>query len=279
MLMLLLSIWCGLTWLSWTLIFSSSPQAVLEVPSHHEASPLYRAVFVGQTLSTLGSLDVKAQGPYWQLLSSLCALNGFFLLTLTVTYLLPLFEAAAEKRRTALMISSLGRTPAELLRDKYHEPLFHEELAHIAEALLQQSVNHRAYPVLHLFHASRPKMSLTLQIAMLDEAVTMLECGATPQYRLPRSVYEPLRGAVREFLLTVSHMYKVKSKESPPERPLEELALLLPEVLDARGYSQRVEGYGERRRALKAMLEGHGWDWGHVDRPPGDSSRHEFTGI
>jgi hypothetical protein len=264
LLLALLSIWCCLTWLSWTLIFSASPHALQVVRTGRPARMPARSFFVGQTLSTLGNAEVEARGPLWRLASSLCGLNGFFLLTLTVTYLLPLFDAAACKRATAIAISGLGRTPEEILRDKWAEPAFHQRLSSINDRLVQQSVNHRAYPVLHFFHSSRTKQSLALQIAILDEALTLLECGAARPYRLPRAVHQPLRDAIGEFLATVSHMYDPQCGNDPQPRSLEGLTGLVPETLDPDSYRARVAGLLGHRRALKGMVEGHGWAWEHV---------------
>lgn len=265
LLLMFLGLWCGLTWLGWTLIFESSSSALVANGTLQPVPPLGRCYFVGQTLSTLGVSEIQPVGFGWRSAATLCGLNGFFLLTLTVTYLLPLYDAAGSKRTVGNLVSALGCSPEEILEGKWSETEFHQALLGITERLTRVSVIHRAYPMLHFFHSARPEASLSLQVAVLDEALTLWECGSQPAQRLPRTVHDPLRKAIFEFIQTVSPVTTAREEDIPLPRPLSTLQKLGMATVTAAEYHHALQQLDERRSQLKDMVEGHGWSWKYLD--------------
>lgn len=261
MLLSILILWMGLTWAAWSLIFMASESALVESLSLRPAATFDRVQFAGQTLATVGLPEIQARGSFWELMATICGLNGFFILTLSVAYLLPLYEAAVSTRSTALIIAGLGDTPEEILRDKWNEPAFLSCLSEISHRLLKQAVDHRAYPVLHFFHGPEGKASLSLRLSRLDEALTLLECGVREEDRLPRSIFVPWRHAVNEYLSTLSYVVDSQNREAPPARPLEGLASLGLQVVDEPSYRGAVEKLDDHRRGLLSLVESQGWNW------------------
>lgn len=263
LLLLMLTFWCGMTWLAWTLIFSGSPGALVDADTGEPAGLEARWAFVGQVLSTLGAQHVNPGGELWATATAVCGLNGFFLLTLSVAYLLPLFQAGACKREAALSIRGLGSSPQAILADKWTETSFRQRLDEITTRIVQQSVNHRAYPVLHFFHSVRVEGSLAVQLARLDEALTLWECVAPEEDRLPRSVFEPLRRAIGEYLETIKPLCQAGVPAPDPEDQ-SVWSRCFTKPVDPATYALGLEKQRERRSALRAMVEAHGWEWALV---------------
>lgn len=275
-LLLMLLFWGGTTWLAWTLIFSGCPGALLDAESGEPASLEARWFSVGQVLSTMGTPQVEADGGLWQTALALCGLNGFFLLTLSVAYLLPLFQAGTSKREAAMSIHVLGHSAEEMVAGRATESGLQQRLSEITNQVVLQAVNHRAYPVLHFFHSARVEGSFTVQLARLDEALTLWECLAHPEDRLPRSIVEPLRRAVEEYLVTVEPLCH-SEVETPQPRDPAWLGRQLAQPVDSAAYTQALEEQKRRRRSLRAAVEAHGWDWSLVARTPSDGAVNQAT--
>lgn len=263
MLLLILAMWTGLTWVAWSLIFMGSSGALVVSETGRAVPALERIQFAGQTLATIGLPEIEGGGFFWEVLVTLCGLNGFFILTLSVAYLLPLYEAAVSSRSVALMIAGLGDTPEEILRGKWDEAAFQTELMEIARRLFKQSVDQRAYPVLHFFQARVGEMSLCVRLCAIDEAVTMLEFGAREPDRLPRSVYHSWRRAVGEYLCALSHLSLAGTFSPPPVRPLGGLADLGVGVVSEERYLEAMATQDSHRAGLRGLVESQGWTWGN----------------
>ncbi|WP_416139575.1 ion channel [Halomonas sp. HK25] len=116
-LVLLGVVWVAGLWLGWLLIFSGLPEAVVDSQSGRPASVSELIYYVGFTLSTLGVGDFLPQGAAARLLTSVAAFNGLVLVTLIITYALPVVSAAVARRQLAFSISMLGDTPPGYLED------------------------------------------------------------------------------------------------------------------------------------------------------------------
>ena len=98
--------WYLLTWIGWTFIFCAENSAVVNASSKIPADTWERIYFVGYNISTLGMGDYQAQGKVWQIATAISSSSGFFLVTLSIAYLLPIVSAGSEKRAFAIYLSS-----------------------------------------------------------------------------------------------------------------------------------------------------------------------------
>ena len=82
-----------------------------------------------------------------------------------VTYLLPIVGAELERRRLAIYITTLGRTPHEILLRAWNGSSFGklpDHLVALTLPMLEVGQGHLAYPVLHCIHNSTRETALAL---------------------------------------------------------------------------------------------------------------------
>lgn len=262
--LLTISVWIFLIWVSWTLIFNMAEGAVVATDSGEPADFWARAYFTGSTLITLGIGDYHPLGTVWRMATIAAAANGFFLVTLAITYLLPLIQAVIQKRQTAAYIASLGETPDDILLNAWTGEGFgrlEDHLVTLAPRLMELGQSHLAYPVLHCFHSSERETAVAPSIAALDEALTMLRHGVDPKVRPDASALFPLRAAITKFLTTVGGVSHQERMDAPPSPSLERLRAHGIPVCGDEGFVRTMDEQADRRRLLVAMVRSEGWSW------------------
>ena len=91
-------LWVGLVWTGWTLVLNMDADAVVNATTGQPARFWERLYLIRANAVTFGTAEYEPRGPAWHLLSTLSAANGFFLVTLVITYLLPLVQAVQQLR-------------------------------------------------------------------------------------------------------------------------------------------------------------------------------------
>ena len=114
-LLAMLLTWLLFSWLAWTLLFSAVQGSVVEAQSGRPANLVARIYFVGYSLFTLGIGDYRPKGAFWQFATVLCAAQGFAVITLSITYIVPIVSAVTQKRQLAVLISYLGANPETIV--------------------------------------------------------------------------------------------------------------------------------------------------------------------
>ena len=110
-----IGLWILLLWTGWTLFFLGAGDAVVNAQTNAPATTVDRIYFSGYTLFTLGLGDFKPEGDLWKLATSLASLTGLFIVTFSITFIIPVLQAAVERRKLALYISGLGTSAEEIL--------------------------------------------------------------------------------------------------------------------------------------------------------------------
>ena len=257
-------LWIVLLWAGWLLVFNSSTGAVIHAQTRVPADVWERVYFTGFTIFTLGTGDYQPSGRLWQVLTALASFNGLFLVTFSITYLVPVVQAATHKRYLAVYISSLGQSAQAILLHCWNGQDFAplaQHLTAITPDVAQLEQRHLAYPVLHYFHAKQRPEGIALSLSALDEALTILECGIEPDARLEEGTFRPIRQVITEFLETLSSIYIDAEDEAPPApelTPLRERGL---PVVSNEVFVARVAELEKRRRLLEALVCNDGWSW------------------
>ncbi|MGM0767255.1 MAG: ion channel [Pseudomonadota bacterium] len=264
---LLSSIWLFSLWLGWVLVFSALPFGVVESPGGAPASLTERIYFVGFTLSTLGVGDLTPEGRVPMLLTVLASFNGLVLVTLVITYAVPLVQAAVMRRQLAFSISLLGGSPQEIAWvawQKDNRQSFDDALETIASDVIQCAEQRVAYPMLDLFYDRKACFSLGLQLATLDEALNLLECGMQPEYRSQSLSGAKIRKVIAHY---INRVYIHAGEANVVIPPLPNAPLL---------YKQRVplldnlvpafETLSGRRLRLHMLVRREGWDWAMLEK-------------
>lgn len=257
-----LVLWLVFLWVGWTLVFGAQSGAVVQGATGRSAGLLDRAYFTGYTLFTLGIGDMVPQGGFWQIATIVATVNGFFVATLSVAYVIPTLGAAVEKRRLAAWIANLGETPQEILSHAWDGRNFAglgSQMAALVPAIEHHTQRHHAYPVVHYFHGAERRTSIGLSIAALDEAVAILLHVVPSGSRPPVSILRSLRRAIGGLIDTLDEGFVSSIAVDPP----------LPTVamLEKRGVPMDLDGLAEigadvdRRRRLLAFVRDGGDEW------------------
>jgi hypothetical protein len=170
---------------------------------------------------------------------------GLGLVTLAITYLVPVVQAANARRSVARQITRLGSTPAGIV-DRCWRPPSVKVLADAATDLLPRlellTEQHLTYPVLHYLHSIDVATAFAPRVAALHQSMVMVatsEASADDRLR-----FELLREAIED--LTDTFPVGERSSESTTSSSADDV--------DARG-------------RLPELVRRDGWDWSAVDRP------------
>lgn len=264
--MVLLLTWFLVAWLGWFLLFCSSPQAVVVSSSNATASLVERAYYTGYTITTLGYGDFVAGNDSWRLPPVLAAANGFFLFTLSITYILNIITNVIQKRQTSLTVSALGKNPQQILAFTNDDGKYTTLVSQLQP--LQQSIStlgqqHLAYPILHYYHSEISSKALSLAIAKLYQAIA-IACFASS--RLDTTSREQLlitRKAIEQFLDTLGSIFIHPSRQIPDIPVLNEYAEL-PGFEKSNAEIRDYLASLPYQKILVAYVHKDGWQWQDV---------------
>jgi hypothetical protein len=262
-------LWFVGSWIGWVLIFDSTGTGVVTSLNKLPATFWETVYFTGYTLSTLGLGDYQPNGTIWEIATSIASMSGFFLVTLTFAYLLPVIGAATQRRQLALYISSLGGTPDEIIARAWTGKGFGELSQHLislSPMVIQQGENHLTYPILHYFHTVDRSRAIALSIVCLDEALTLLNYGVAPEFRPDPSALESCRRANAAFLKTLKSAFITPDSDWPDAPPLDLLRRYgIPTVSEAEFLDAiKQDRIAQRRHLLLALVRNDGWTWDAV---------------
>jgi hypothetical protein len=261
--------WIVLVWAGWSLVFSAADAAVVDALTGAPASVEQRIYFAGYTLLTLGNGDFRPDGPLWRMATVLAAGNGFGLVTLSISYLVPVVSAATEKRQLAAHLHALGPSPQDLVAGGWDGSSFAplvRDLAGLHQQLLLHQQRHHTYPVLHYFHATEPAVAAPLRLAALDEGLTLLFHGVAPHARPDDRRLTALGQALDAYLDTVTASYLDPPAESPPPPDLTRLREAGIPTVDDSAFADAVRRLAERRRRLLGLVQHDAWTWDDIAR-------------
>jgi hypothetical protein len=256
--------WFLFTWIGWVALFSSMPSAVIGASDKLPASILERVYFAGYTLSTLGMGDYQPQGTIWQLLTTIASIQGFFQVTLTFAYLIPIVSAASQKRAFAAYITCLGGTPDEIITRAWNGKdfgQFDQHLIALAPMLTQEGEAHLTYPILHYFHSVERSRSAVLSVVALDEALTILQYGMPTEYQPDGAALKATRRAIAAFLNTLNTAHIDPASIDPPLPNLNLLQKYQIPLVSTEQFNAAIRPLTRRRRLLLGLLDNEGWQW------------------
>lgn len=265
--------WLGLSWLAWLLIFLGSPDAVVDAQTRAPADLASRLYFAGFSLFTLGVGDVVPNGGLWQILSVVSAGQGFFVITLSITYILPVVTSVTERRQLASQLHLLGESPAAVLVRHWNGDDFgplEDRLSGLLPPLVLLEQRHFTYPVMHYFVERDRRVAIEPNVVVLDEALTLLAFGLGGGLGPSPAVVEDLRGAVGHYLDTALGEPSRAPARAPPAPSLEPLRRAGLPVASEAEFASALKRVSERRARLGALLGSSAALWRD---PAGDEVR------
>lgn len=260
--------WVLSLWFGWTLIYASVPGSVLLDATDQPASFASKFYFTASTMVTTGFGDFVPASDPWRVLAGITSVSGLGLVTLALTYLVPVIQAAVDRMHTAHRLSQLGRTPQAILFRHWDEGRFDllvSRLPAAADGIIRLRAELLAFPVLHFFHGADPERAIAPRVAALDEALTMLTCGVAAEHRPSQRTLLPAREAVDSLLETVVNQTFARPRsDAPPVPSLAELRESgIPTVTDEE-FAERTEELWDRRRRLLSYVRDDSWNWSEV---------------
>lgn len=270
-LVLLVSIaaWVLLLWAGWTLVFSADHDAIVRT-SGEPAGVWDLVYFTGFTLFTLGVGDLFPVSPLWQVLTPVATLHGLFLLTLSITYLVPVMSAAVDRRSQAANLWAMGGNAASIVSGGWHLGSFEaldRALQSLAVDLMRTAERHPTYPALNYFHTGEARSDFRARIAALDDAVSLLLHAVPLSARPTPATLTTLQRVVDDLLRSAGH---ANDRPGDPP-PLPDLAPLVAAGVPLRPRAEIEEAFAtlsNRRRRLYNSVAEVGWDWSAVEAGP-----------
>ena len=266
-LMAVAALWVLLLYVGWALVFASAETGIVVASTKEPASLADRLYFAGYSLFTLGNGDLQPASWPWQLATIMATANGLLLITLAVTYLVPVVSAATSKRAVSGQITSLGADAATFATTTWGRHGFSAvapQMASIASTLGTLADQHLAYPILHYFHGRPATRSSAVALAVLDEALTTLRFGVAEHARLEPAVLAPARETVASYLHTLAGGFIREADQPPPPPGLEPLRRAGIPTVDDAAFATAVRELSHRRRLLRGLVEAEGWSWEDV---------------
>tara|TARA_R110000868_G_scaffold408400_1_gene691518 strand:- start:566 stop:1639 length:1074 start_codon:yes stop_codon:yes gene_type:complete len=256
--------WLLLIWISASLLFISYPDSLMNVETNTSTTVVNKIFYTGYTLSTLGLGDMEPEGNFWDMLTAVLSFTGLILISIAITYLIPVVSAEIMKRKISVYINTLGGSVEEILLNYWNGKDFKEleqPFISLIDSIILHAQNHKAYSVLHFFHSSDKKEAFVLNLTNLDEILTVLLYNISAEQRPTYNVLIRLRKAISCYLVTLPETFIIPGKQTPPILNLENLEnkgikLISGEMVDLEYKKLRT-----RRQLLLSLIKDDGWEW------------------
>lgn len=257
--LVVLTMWLLLIWLGLFLVFSFNPDAIVN-NQQQTASAIERLYFTGYVLSTLGLGNYQPSTPFFEILTSLFSFFGFVFFTTTMTYLLSVSSAVVHKRSLALSIRDLGKNPAQIVHRmlKMDSSFSYQQIGNLQQMINRHSTYYLAFPVLHFYNDSEDANSLSINIASLDEALSIMlnSSKSTPLHE----ELQLLRDSMDHFL---AHLHSRFGRKASEHAAINWYELQLPDSILQEGFSENPD-LTDRRKILTALLQNENRKWQDV---------------
>ncbi|GGR83565.1 potassium channel family protein [Deinococcus sedimenti] len=269
-----LTAWTLLTWVGWTLIFWSQPGALLGAESGQPATLIATFYFVGYTISTLGLGEIIAPQPFWRVMTDVAAINGFFLLTFAITFVVPVAQVRTERRELALLLHRAGPGAQQLILNATHD---HDRglnslVGDLHPLLNRLDAAHLNSPYLHRFHDHDRQDALDLHLPALGEALMIIQGALAGD--CPRGLGRALASVdslSRTFERTQARHPVLRAGEVPPAPDLQPLRDAGLELRSEEDFQKYLRPHAALRARLHAMARAGEWRWDQAATPVADA--------
>jgi hypothetical protein len=257
-----LIMWIAMLWAGWVLLFAADSDSLIP-KAGTDVSWSGRIYFVAYSMFTMGNGDFSPAEGWAQLATSLTTATGMVIVTASVTYLLSVIPAVAQKRAFAASVTALGDRPADVVASAWNGRDFHAldlRLSTLASDLGVLADKHKAFPVLHYYHAADRSDASAIAVALLDEALTVIEHGVAAQGCNPVA-FRTARASADGYLSTLHSAYLTPATEAPASPDLARLRAIGVPTVDDEQFHTAVDALADRRRALLGVVQGDAWEW------------------
>lgn len=263
-------LWVVLLWASFFLILISNPDSVLNSSTKLAVDTIGKIYYAGFTISTLGMGDYIPGGNSWRIISNIYSFTGLILLTMSVTYFIPLISAVIEQRKLGIKLSAFGKSSEEIVYNSWNGKnfkFFTDQVSDIADALIKHSQHHRAYPVIHYFHNTKEKNNIILQVARLYDALYIFEYMLKDEVKLEPQTFKPLVVAFENYFEIITEVSHLKFDEVTPALPETE-KLSAASLVNENPREENSAKVQNHRKLLYTLVKHDGWSWSLVEKSP-----------
>jgi len=209
--------WVFLLWTSLSLLIYSDPLSVVSSSDKTPVLGFEKLYFAGYILSTLGNGEYIPGSDFWRLITNIFSFTGLVLLTMSVTYFVPLLQAVIEQQKLAVQISGYGETPQQMLLNTYDGQYYQGLTANASEltlALIKHTQNHKAYPVIHYFHNDDKEYNIILELSKLYKCLVILENLLSEEHSPKESELRSLNVAFDNYFKVITQITNTKKSNN-----------------------------------------------------------------
>lgn len=253
-------VWILIIWAGLYFVYTYDAESILNSKGEIATSS-ERLYFTGYVLSTLGNGDFFPISTFTQLISSSFSFFGFIFFTTAMTYLISVYSAVINKRHLSLAIRNLGNSPEEVIRMLHSaQPSFiYTQINSLQEKIDLVNEHYQAFPLIHYYHNVEINTSFSLNIAKLDEALTIMLSKSTSPHN--REMYF-LKKSMDSLLNRFDEFHNIPHiKESTTQLDWKYLGNIIPQ--SGKELSEKPE-IVYRRKILTSMLLHEDLKWEHV---------------
>ena len=269
-LVLTLSMWIGLLWAGWSFVFAGGEYALIDTRNGGPADWSGRIYYVAYTMFTDGNGDFTPNGDAWEMASSFTTATGMLVATLSVSYILSILGAVSQKRSFANGVTALGMRSEAFLQSGWDGEDFTDLdllLDTLSSDLNRLAEQHKSYPILHYYHSEGETEASAMAVAILADAMVLLECGIPEENEPNAALIESTHSSVQDYLQTLNNAFISPAEQPPPPPDLDRLrAVDIPTVSD-REFAAALAERADSRRKLLGAVDADAWYW--------PSSEHE----
>ncbi len=261
LLLIIVLTWIILLWFGNTMIVFSDSTALWSGDKNAFIDGLSEsAYFIAYVLSSMGNGDYTPASDWWMFYTGFISYTGVVFISLGISFLIPVIEAITLKRKISLKINNLGNSPKAIINN-YKQKNFTKltnELRDLESSLISISQNHLAYPIIHYFHSEKLYEALPIQLASLDEALSIIIYEIDKEKIDDFETIERLYKANTYYLSTLASAF-IHPEDDEPVRPDTKY---LNDIKHQKEINDELNSkLSLRRKLLLAYLQNDGWEW------------------
>ena len=259
--------WVLLLWIGASLFFSGNPDAIVNSSTNQSIEGLEVAYYSGFTLFTLGVGDYTAQTLLFKIATVLISGIGMLLLTFSASYIISVVGAVVSKRSLARSIMGIGKNSTQFLKNAWNGKDFSQLdllLSSINSQITELTQLTLAFPLVQYYHSEDVEKTITVAIAVLDEALTILRYGLVNQDLVNITLLKSNQSSIKNYLDTSISGYGDQVEgidEIPDVMNLLELNKIEIPLWSQEKYSKRIQEIENRRNELLTIvtIDNHKW--------------------
>lgn len=257
--------WVGLLWGSFSLLLFSDTESLVTSTDKVAVNGIEKLYFAGYTLSTLGSGEYIPATDFWRIVTNIFSFTGLVLLTMSVTYFVPLLQAVIEQQKLAVQISGYGENPQEMIINTYdgkHYQGLTSNASQLTLALIKHTQNHKAYPVIHYFHNNNANYNTILELSKIHECLIILQELVKEEHRPKANELRSLKVAFDNYFKVIAQVTGTQSQEN------QDVPTIKTDKLQEKGFINadidttcQLPG----RKQFYTLVKNDGWQWENLE--------------